>query len=61
MLVTGDREATEGTVSVRNRVAGDLGPRDVADFLRSALEERASRDLGMAHVPQMETARAAEA
>ena len=38
MLVAGDREATEGTVSVRSRTGGDLGSRTVADFC-----ERGSR------------------
>src|SRR6185503_6635493 len=33
MLVTGDREAGEGTVSVRSRSGGDLGARPVDDFV----------------------------
>ncbi len=32
MLVAGDREAGEGTVSVRSRGKGDLGPMSLADF-----------------------------
>jgi threonyl-tRNA synthetase len=48
MLVTGDREAADGTVSVRSRSAGDLGPRSVADFARAALDEIARKDLGAA-------------
>jgi threonyl-tRNA synthetase len=43
MLVAGDREEAEGTVSVRSRSAGDLGARPVADFLERALAEIASR------------------
>jgi threonyl-tRNA synthetase len=33
MLVVGDREGQNGTVSVRNRKHGDQGPKSVADFL----------------------------
>ena len=33
MLVVGDREAQDGTVSVRNRKHGDLGVKSVEDFL----------------------------
>jgi threonyl-tRNA synthetase len=33
MLVVGDREAQNGTVSVRNRKHGDLGAKPVAEFL----------------------------
>lgn len=32
MLIVGDREVSEGTLSVRNRFEGDLGPRSVAEF-----------------------------
>ena len=39
MLVVGDREAAEGTVSVRSRFGGDLGARSSQDFLTTALEE----------------------
>jgi threonyl-tRNA synthetase len=39
MLVVGDREAAEGTVSVRSRLAGDQGARAVQVFARSALAE----------------------
>ena len=39
MLVTGDREAAEGTVSVRSRSAGDLGARPVDGFIAGALDE----------------------
>ena len=43
MLVTGDREATEGTISVRSRSAGDLGGRDVDAFIATAREEIARK------------------
>jgi threonyl-tRNA synthetase len=36
MLVTGDREAAEGTVSVRSRAAGDQGARRLEDFIEAA-------------------------
>ncbi len=36
MLVVGDREAEQGTVSVRNRKHGDQGAKSVADFIREA-------------------------
>jgi threonyl-tRNA synthetase len=39
MLVTGDREAAEGAVSVRSRSAGDLGTRPLEAFVADALEE----------------------
>jgi len=39
MLVAGDREATEGTVSVRSRTGGDLGSRTIGEFLAAALKE----------------------
>jgi len=39
MLVTGDREAADGAVSVRSRSAGDLGSRTVDAFLEDALDE----------------------
>ena len=39
MLVTGDREVADGTVSVRSRAGGDLGPRPVEDFIVMANEE----------------------
>jgi threonyl-tRNA synthetase len=43
MLVAGDREMAEGTVSVRSRSGGDLGARTVDDFVRQAQLEVASR------------------
>lgn len=39
MLVAGDREAGEGTVSVRSRSGGDQGARTVEEFARMALDE----------------------
>ncbi len=39
MLVVGDKEAAEGTVSVRSRTEGDQGSRPVAAFLEAALDE----------------------
>jgi len=46
MLVAGDREVAEGTVSVRGRFAGDLGSRAVGSFVNDALDEVRRRDLG---------------
>jgi threonyl-tRNA synthetase len=39
MLVVGDKESAEGTVSVRSRAAGDQGARPVDDFVRLAQHE----------------------
>jgi threonyl-tRNA synthetase len=39
MLVAGDREAAEGTVSVRSRTGGDLGARSVSAFIADTAEE----------------------
>ena len=43
MLVAGDREAAEGTVSVRSRSGGDLGARTIDEFVRQALAEVAAK------------------
>ncbi|PYR94000.1 MAG: threonine--tRNA ligase [Acidobacteria bacterium] len=43
MLVTGDREAAEGTVSVRSRAGGDQGSRPIVDFVGAALAEMAAK------------------
>jgi threonyl-tRNA synthetase len=43
MLVIGDREATEGKVAVRSRVAGDLGSRNLAEFIEGAQHEIATK------------------
>jgi threonyl-tRNA synthetase len=39
MLVAGDREAAESTVSVRSRAGGDLGARNVDQFIADATNE----------------------
>src|SRR6185295_7513144 len=39
MLVVGDREVTERTVSVRSRTGGDLGPTSAAGFVKRARNE----------------------
>ncbi len=39
MLVVGDREAADGTLSVRTRTGGDQGARAIDAFIESALEE----------------------
>jgi threonyl-tRNA synthetase len=43
MLVTGDREAADGTVSVRTRTGGDQGARPVDEFIVAALEDVRTR------------------
>ena len=43
MLVVGDREATEGTVSVRHRQKGDLGGQSLDSFFAQILQEVQSR------------------
>jgi len=43
MLVVGDREAAEGTVSVRTRAGGDQGPSPVDGFIASARDEVARK------------------
>jgi threonyl-tRNA synthetase len=43
MLVVGDREVADGTVSVRTRTGGDQGDRSIDDFLASAREEVTSK------------------
>jgi threonyl-tRNA synthetase len=45
MLVIGDREAADGTVSVRTRRGGDRGARSVADFVRDAKAEIDAKSL----------------
>jgi len=49
MLVTGDREADNGTVAVRSRSAGDLGARAVDEFINAAHDEvrRKTRTAGL--------------
>jgi threonyl-tRNA synthetase len=43
MLVMGDREAADGTVSVRSRSGGDLGSRSVEAFIADAAREVANK------------------
>ena len=43
MLVVGDREAAEGTVSVRTRTGGDQGAATIVSFIEMARAEVASR------------------
>ena len=43
MLVVGPKEAEAGSVSVRHRSKGDLGPRPIADFVTTLKEEIATR------------------
>ncbi len=50
MLVVGDREAAEGTVSVRTRSGGDTGSSRIPDFIETALGEIiAKRGTPLAH------------
>ncbi|MBQ3538142.1 MAG: threonine--tRNA ligase [Clostridia bacterium] len=43
MLVIGDKEAEDGTVSVRKRAHGDQGVQSIADFIKLATEEIETR------------------
>jgi threonyl-tRNA synthetase len=43
MLVVGDRESAEGTISVRTRTGGDQGPTTVSDFIMQATEDIARK------------------
>ena len=43
MLIIGDKEVEEGTVSVRSRKDGDLGSMAVDAFLQKALDEVAKK------------------
>ena len=45
MLVVGDKEAEEGTVSVRHRKDGDLGAMNVEAFITKAQEEVESKEI----------------
>jgi threonyl-tRNA synthetase len=56
MLVIGDKEVAEGTVGVRHRAAGDLGPRLVAEFVTAALDEIGTKDLAGAKPAEKQTA-----
>ncbi len=46
MLVVGDREAADGTVSVRSRSAGDQGSRPIDEFIEAARTEIGERASG---------------
>jgi len=46
MLVVGDREASEGTVSVRTRAGGDRGASPIGEFAAKAQDEIAKKVLG---------------
>jgi threonyl-tRNA synthetase len=48
MLVVGDREAAERTVSVRTRAGGDQGARSVAAFVTAARDEVARKSTAVA-------------
>ena len=56
MLVTGDRETADGTVSVRSRSAGDLGAKPVHEFLAAAREEIGTKALGAAALAENQPA-----
>jgi threonyl-tRNA synthetase len=45
MLVVGPREAEAGTVSVRHRSKGDLGPRLIADLVAALQQEIEKRTI----------------
>jgi threonyl-tRNA synthetase len=45
MLVVGEREESEGTISVRKHGQGDLGPQKIEDFIR-LVEEEVKNELG---------------
>ena len=45
MLVAGDREAAEGSVSVRSRSGGEVGSRPVGEFIALAQDEIAKKSL----------------
>ena len=45
MLVVGERDMTNGTVSVRTRTGEDKGAMPTADFIAMALEEIATKKI----------------
>jgi threonyl-tRNA synthetase len=51
MLVVGDRESADGTVSVRTRKGGDQGSTPVAAFIEAARGEVASRAIDVGTTP----------
>jgi threonyl-tRNA synthetase len=46
MLVVGEREESEGTVSVRKQGHGDLGPRKIEDFIK-LVQDEVNAELGI--------------
>ena len=48
MLVVGDREAAEATISVRTRTGGDQGAATIATFIDAARAEVDSRGRNVA-------------
>jgi threonyl-tRNA synthetase len=56
MLVVGDREAAEGTISVRTRTGGDQGASAINDFIAAALEEIGNKTQGSAVSSQLSRA-----
>jgi threonyl-tRNA synthetase len=45
MLIVGPKEAEAGSVSVRHRSKGDLGPRPIAEFVAALQQEIESRTI----------------
>lgn len=45
MILMGDKDIENGTISVRSRKLGDLGAKTVEEFLQTALEEIASKTI----------------
>jgi threonyl-tRNA synthetase len=45
MLIVGAKEAEAGTVSVRHRSKGDLGPKPLAEVVAALQEEVTTRSL----------------
>ena len=43
MIIVGDKEAENGTVSVRTRAGGDEGSMQVEDFIAKLVEEVSTR------------------
>ena len=60
MLVAGDREAADGTVSVRHRSAGDTGNRPVHTFIAEALDEIRTRAVRAAAPQETQSAQSLE-
>ena len=50
MLVVGDREVAEGTISVRSRTGGDLGSQQLDAFVASARQEVAGKSSQLAAI-----------